>query len=282
MPNLLPKPSLLQRVVLLLVMIAGALPVVLFVSMEIGIAEPADNEETNAVEGVFDRYVDNVAFGVGERLEFDINYGFINAGTASMEVLRLIEYQNRPSYQIITRAESNNFFSTFYRVDDRIESIVDALGLFSWRFEKRLREGNYRAERQYAFDQREHTTVYQGDTIEVEPFVQDAISVFYYVRTQKLEPGQIIEVPAFIDGRKFMMQVKVHGRETIEVQAGTFDCLKVEPLTEDVGVFKNEGKLTVWLTDDRLKMPVLMKSKVVVGSISAELTDYKLGEIREF
>jgi hypothetical protein len=29
-------------------------------------------------------------------------------------------------------------------------------------------------------------------------------------------------------------------------------------------------------------MPVLMKSKILVGSISAELTDFKLGEIREF
>ena len=48
------------------------------------------------------------------------------------------------------------------------------------------------------------------------------------------------------------------------------------------GVFRHEGRLKVWLTDDRLKMPVLMKSKVLVGSISAELTDYQLGEIVEF
>ena len=48
------------------------------------------------------------------------------------------------------------------------------------------------------------------------------------------------------------------------------------------GIFKHEGKLTVWLTNDRLKMPVLMKSKVLVGSISAELTDYELGEMLDF
>ena len=66
------------------------------------------------------------------------------------------------------------------------------------------------------------------------------------------------------------------------MEAGSFDCIVVEPLLQSVGVFKHEGKLKVWLTDDRLKMPVLMKSKVLVGSVSAELTDYQLGDIESF
>ena len=51
---------------------------------------------------------------------------------------------------------------------------------------------------------------------------------------------------------------------------------------QSVGVFQHEGKLKVWLTNDRLRLPVLMKSKVLVGSIAAELTSYKLGEIGSF
>lgn len=278
----MPKSSLLQKVMVVLVVIAGMIPVLFFASIEVGIAEPTNPPPLpNALDGV-DRYVDNVAFGAGENLSFDVNYGFINAGTASLEVTRLIEYEGRPSYQIISRAQSNSFFSTFFPVDDRIESIIDAVGIFSWRFEKNLREGNYRADRQYSFDQRNHFTVYKDDTIAVEPYVQDALSSLYYVRTQPLEVGKSVFLPVFVDGRKMDMEVKVHRTEQITVAAGTFDCLVVEPMTSSVGVFKNEGKLTVWLTDDRLRMPVLMKSKVLVGSISAELTDYSLGEIGEF
>lgn len=94
--------------------------------------------------------------------------------------------------------------------------------------------------------------------------------------------GKSIFVPVFVDGRKMDMEVKVYRTERVTVAAGTFDCLVVEPMTSSVGVFKNEGRLTVWLTNDRLRMPVLMKSKVLVGSISAELTDFSLGEIGEF
>ncbi len=241
-------------------------------------ASTADADSLNTT----DRFVDNVAFGIGERFTFDVNYGFINAGTASMEVVKMIDFNGRQAYQIQTRALSNSFFSSIYRVEDEVESILDADGLFSWHFQKKLREGSYRADKAYEFNQTEHVVFYEKDTLPVAPFVQDALSALYYVRTQPLEVGKSVWVDSFVDGKSYKMEVKVLRKETIKVEAGSFDCVVVEPLTQAVGVFKNEGRLTVWLTDDRLKMPVLMKSKVLVGSISAELTDFILGEIREF
>ncbi len=279
----MPEYSWFQRIIVGLVALIGISPVVYFVSVETGIAEGANSvmADTLSAESSYERYVENDAFGVGEKLEFDINYGFINAGTATMEVARLIEYESRPCYQIVTRARSNSFFSTFYPVDDRVESVMDALGMYSWRFEKSLREGSYRSDRMHMSDQRNHLVFYNKDTVAVQPFVQDALSVLYYVRTQPLTVGESFYVETFTDGKKYDVEVNVLKREKIEVDAGSFDCIVVEPLSKSVGVFKNEGRLTVWLTDDRLRMPVLMKSKIVVGSISAELTDFELGEAPE-
>jgi len=279
----MPRRSVLQTIVLVLLVLAGAFPLFYFVSVEVGIAQ-ASEDSTQATEGInsFDRFVENVAFGVNEKFTFDINYGFINAGAATMEVVRLIEYESRPCYQIVSRANSNRFFSTFYKVDDRAESIIDAVGIFSWQFEKKLREGSYRSQRICSFDQRNHMVYYKEDTLAVPPFVQDALSVLYYIRTQKLEPGTTLYVDNFTDGKLYPLEVRILKRETITVKAGTFDCIVVEPLLKTVGVFKHTGKLKVWLTDDRLKMPVLMKSKVLVGSITAELIDYQLGEIEAF
>ncbi len=266
-----------------LLLVLGIFPIVYFATVEMGIAQasgkpPKQVEKSNAL----DRQIDNVAFGLHEKLYFDVNYGFINAGTATMEVSRLIEYRGRPCYQVVTTAQSNRFFSTFYEVKDRVESIVDAVGIFSWRFEKDLHEGSYRANRISEFDQMNQLAYHAEDTVEVPFYVQDALSVLYYVRTRKLEVGQSLFVDNFTDGKLYPLEVKVLERETISVKAGTFDCIVVEPLLKSVGIFKHEGQLKVWLTDDRLKMPVLMKSKVLVGSISAELTDYELGDIDVF
>lgn len=266
-----------------LVVAIGVVPLLYFLSVEMGLAQAivSDSSAAGGSSHGIDRYVENVAFGVAEKFTYDINYGFINAGTASMEVTRLVEFESRPCYQLVSRAQSNKFFSSFFKVDDRVESIMDAVGLFSWRFEKNLREGGYRSDRTYTFDQRHGTVVYKGDTIETPPYVQDALSVLYYVRAQTLKEGRSLYVDNFTDGRLYPLEVRVLGTETTEVEAGTFDCLVVQPLLQSVGVFKHQGQLTVWLTDDRLKMPVLMKSKVAVGSISAELTDYQLGDITD-
>jgi len=228
------------------------------------------------------RYIENLAFGIGERLRFDIGYGFINAGYATMEVIDLVEYNGRPCYRVVSTANSNKFFSSLFKVEDRVESIIDAIGIFSWSFQKNLREGSYRSDRAYSFDQKANLAFYEDDTLEVEPYVQDALSILYYARTQHLEVGKSIYIDNFTDGEHYPLEVRVLEKETVKVKAGKFDCLVVEPLLLASGIFKHEGRLKVWLTDDRLKMPVLMKSRVLVGSITAELTEFDLGEIPEF
>jgi len=280
----MPERGAVHRLLVMLLFFAGLFPVAFFSVVELGLAESTSSADSAAIvpQGDIDRFVENDAFGVGEKLSFDIRYGFISAGSATMEVARLIEFEGRPCYQLVTHANSNSFFSTFYKVEDRVQSILDATGIYSWRFEKNLREGSYRSDRLFVFDQRNQRVTGPKDTVSVPPFVQDALSTLFYVRTQPLEVGKSIWLDNFVDGKQYRLEVKIEGRETVTVAAGTFDCLVVEPITQSVGLFKHEGRLRVWLTDDRLRMPVLMKSKIVVGSITAELTDYQLGQVEEF
>lgn len=280
----MPRKSPFVKLIMAILAIAGTLPLMYFASVQIGLAQVAagDSIDTAALDAGFDRYVENVAFGEGEKLDFKVNYGYINAGTASLEVAQLIDYNNRPCYQIVSTARSNSFFDAIYKVDDHIESVTDAIGIFSWYFRKNLKEGSYRSDRSYEFDQRRNEVFYNDDTIDVPQFCQDALSVLYWTRTQDLEVGKTLYCDNFVDGHLTTLEIHVLGKESITVEAGTFECFVVQPLLQDAGVFKHEGKLTVWLTADRVKMPVLMKSKVLVGHISAELTGYKLGNIETF
>ena len=77
------------------------------------------------------------------------------------------------------------------------------------------------------------------------------------------------------DRKNYPLNVIVHGREEVDTPAGKFQCLVVEPMLRTPGLFKHEGKLTIWLTDDERRMPVLMKSKVAIGSITVILTGYR-------
>ena len=230
------------------------------------------------IDSVF-RYQPNDAFGVGEELTFTIGWKMVKAGEAKMIVDEVFDHNGRPVYRIKTLAKSFPFFDSFFKVRDTAESWIDVEGLFTWYFRKVLHEGGYDNEQVQTYDQFRNIAYY-GDTIYTVPrYIHDVLSSLYFVRAIDLNVGDTVLLDNFSKDKCYPLQVIVHGKEIIDVPAGKFKCIKVEPLLKAAGIFKNEGQLTVWLTDDRLRMPVLMKSKVVVGSIYTELTDYKIGTL---
>ena len=221
----------------------------------------------------------SVPFAPGERLVFSIDYGPVNAGEGTLEVRGVVMTDGHPCYLIESRAASNRFFSTFYMVRDKVVSHIDVARLYSRYFAKRLREGDYRQNIEVRFDQVAGKAHYaDGRTFDTMPGIHDVLSAFYYVRTLALEPGRTYHVDTHSSRKNYPLEVIVHGRERVKVPAGEFDCLVVEPVIIGDGLFQHEGKLTIWLTDDARKLPVLMKTRVKVGSIDASLKEFVTGQ----
>ena len=217
-------------------------------------------------------------FRAGESLRFSVNYGIINAGSAYLEVPQVREWNGRPVYALVARAESNRFFSGIYKVRTRIESLWDSSGHYSFHYQENRREGKHRAESEIVFDYAKQEARYRdGQTFPIPPEVQDALSSFYYARTQALPLGGSVFFDYHASRKSVPLEVKVLGRERIETPAGKFQCVVIEPVLKAGGIFKNKGRLVIWLTDDERRMPVLMKSKVLIGSISATLVEAKSG-----
>jgi len=228
------------------------------------------------------RVIENKAFGMREKLEFSVDYGFINAGSASLEIDTIVNVRGHNCFRIVSKARSNGFFSKFFRVDDKVASYVDTEGIYPLWFEKHLREGKYRADRWVRFEQHQNLAIEsKGDTTAVPAFVQDVLSAMYYVRILPLEVGKSLFIDNYADRKNYPLEVRVLRKEKKKVDAGEFECFVVEPLLQEgSGIFANRGKLTVWLTADQYKIPVYMRSKVIfIGSISAQLKKYTLGKI---
>jgi hypothetical protein len=99
----------------------------------------------------------------------------------------------------------------------------------------------------------------------------DTLSSFYYVRSLPLQIGKSIYVTVF-DGKKLWdTEVQVLRREKIKIRLGTFNTIVVKPLMKAEGIFEKKGDMFIWLTDDIRHLPVMMKTKVPVGSITATL-----------
>ena len=106
--------------------------------------------------------------------------------------------------------------------------------------------------------------------------MQDVLSAFYYVRTLDLEVGRDVFLAAHSSKKTYEMRVIVHRRETVKTDLGTFDCFVVQPIMLGEGLFKQEGDLVIYITADERRIPVLMKTKLPVGSITASLKEFTL------
>ncbi len=234
-----------------------------------------------------DRIIKNKAFQVGEKLSFVVRYGIIKAGEATMEVVDTIPVANRMAYQLVSSAKSAKTFDLFFKVRDRVESWADTRGLFSWKFHKQLREGGYKFDLNVDYNQwngiaKIEAIRYHDDEplqvkdkedfeLQIPKYVLDILTAFYYVRTQNLRIGMPLYMTNHDNKKIYNLKVIVQKREIKKVDAGKFRCIMVEPMLRGDAIFKQKGRLWVWLTDDQYKIPVEMKSAVFVGSITTEL-----------
>jgi hypothetical protein len=147
---------------------------------------------------------------------------------------------------------------------------------FSWRYLEDRHEGRYAANDTIVFDPEMGEARYKdGRTYPIPGNAQDALSAFYYTRFQELPIGGSIRFDYHASRKSAPMEVKVIGRQRVKTPAGRFNCVVVEPVLKAGGIFKNKGRLVIWLTDDERRMPVLMRSKVLIGSISVVLQEAK-------
>jgi hypothetical protein len=224
------------------------------------------------------RIIENNAFKAGEKLTFDVKYGFVTAGVAEMEIPRETRISGRDAYHVTFKVNTVPSFDVLFKVRDRYETYIDKDGLFPWRFEQHIREGGYSRDFSAFFDQRRGKAKTTEGTYEIPKYVNDILSAFYITRTfdfSNKKIGDRINLQNFYKDKVYPLDVVYRGKEKITVGAGTFNCIIVEPLVQEGGLFKSEGNIIIWLTDDELKIPVKVKTKVIIGSIDAELTGYE-------
>lgn len=212
---------------------------------------------------------------ISEVLQYDISYGMFDVGRSSIEVL------NNPdgTVSIITRARSEGWVDKVYPVDDYAESIVESFEtLKPVKYIIKTREGKGRKHREYRFDHEAHKVRYidylkKQDMIYNAPYqIFDPLSAFFYTRRIPLTPGETLIVPMFDSRKVWPLEVSVLRRKTVEVKAGEFDSVAITPKMSSDGIFSSDGDMTIWLTDDTRRVPVLVNSKVLIGSVKVKLT----------
>jgi hypothetical protein len=91
----------------------------------------------------------------------------------------------------------------------------------------------------------------------------------------KLKVGDEVSLDMFFDEENYGFKLKYLGSENIKTPFGKVNTLKFRPYVMAGRVFKEEESLTLWISNDKNKIPLKIKADIAVGSLRADLESFK-------
>ncbi|MGX1024477.1 DUF3108 domain-containing protein [Psychroflexus sp. MBR-150] len=224
------------------------------------------------------------AFQEGEWLNYRIKYGWFNASKATLEV-KLDTLDGKSVYHIKGYGKTTGLLDMFFKVNDRYETYVDTQDIKPYKFIRNLYEGGYTKNKMIRFDHDQNIATvhnYKYDTIQKHKFTkntQDMLSALYFLRNQvkndELKKDDEFKLNMFFDEQNFDFKTIFLGREILETKFGKIKCLIFRPYVKSGRVFEEQESLTIWISDDKNKIPIQVKADLAVGSLTAKLDNFK-------
>ncbi len=224
------------------------------------------------------------AYDVGEYFKLRIHYGIVNAGYATLEV-KDATVNNKKAFHVVGKGYTTGMSRFFFKVDDLYESYIDKETGNPVQYVRKINEGGYTKNQEGFINQTTNRVVVKDyknkseKTLMVPKNTQDILSTFYYLRNHpnidKLKVGEAIAIDMFFDDETTKFKLKFIGRENITTKFGVVPSMVFRPLVQSGRVFKEQESLTVWISDDDNKLPIRIKASLAVGSIKADLDEYR-------
>jgi hypothetical protein len=174
----------------------------------------------------------------------------------------------------------------FVELHASFESWIDP-GMFSRKFIGKSKEGKHweYARYHFAYDEqrvliesgRRDTVVEKRDTLTLDGHSQDGLSLFFYARDQ-LRSRKPQNIPCLVTEKKVNTFIDfTDARSSLEIDAVEYpvDVLAFEGTAEFVGIFGLTGDFEGWFSNDEARVPIMAKMKVILGSITIELMEWK-------
>jgi len=219
----------------------------------------------------------NTSFQEGEQITYIVFYNvagiYVNAGTAVF-TSSLERMNNRVVYHVTGEGKTNPSYDWIFKVRDKYESFIDTVTMEPLKFLRNIDEGGYKKYENVTFNIAANTAVTTKGVYQVPNCIQDVLSAVYYARNidfSKYQVNDKIPFKMFLDNEVYDMYIRYMGKETVKTKYGKFRAIKFKPLLVKGTIFEGGEKMTVWVTDDGIHIPVRIESPISVGTIKVDM-----------
>jgi hypothetical protein len=224
------------------------------------------------------------SFKTGEWIKFRIHYGIFNASYATLE-LQESSVDNESVHKAVAIGRTTGIARFFFKVEDRYETYFKKNIVKPLKSTRNIYEGGYTKNVEIKYDYTLNQAIVndiknnQINKVPIKENVQDLISTFYFLRNhfdiKNLKINDFIKITVFFDAENYNFRMRFLGREDIKTKFGIVNCLKFNPIIESGRVFRDSESLTLWVTNDKNKIPIKVEAGLRIGSIEADLEEFK-------
>jgi hypothetical protein len=227
------------------------------------LTSPARSQDRDTVP-LFER------FPVGETLIYDARFGFLEIGQAAMQVISQDTIRSVPTLHIAFFVQSK---TVFYRLNNRMDSWIGLADFASRRFIQDNDEAGKKRYNRYEIypDSGFYRQAGVDSAIATSPAPLDDAAFFYFARTVPLEVGQRYEFNRYFRPDRNPVVLEVLARDTIDVPAGRFPTVVIQPTIQGRGVLAEASEPRMWLSDDDRRVMVQLKTRFPFGVITFRL-----------
>jgi hypothetical protein len=225
------------------------------------------------------------SYKVGEKVTYSIQYGFIPAGSGTLELKR-DTLNGREVWHSKLSAGTTGMAEALYKVLDIYESYIDPATELPLKSIRNIREGRYKRYNVVLFDHqtRSDSSILHSDLTGIHiapPKIHDILSCFYYFRNHilpldtNLKAGDITTIMTWFCDELYPIRLKYIGLDEVKTKAGKILCYKFNPVTETGRLFKTQEDVSFWFSADKNFLPVKIRFDIFVGAFVCELLNYE-------
>ncbi|GAA5028970.1 hypothetical protein GCM10011506_16880 [Marivirga lumbricoides] len=234
----------------------------------------------------------STAYKAGEEIWYDVKYNWGIIWVDAAEVKFAVEdakWEGEDAYWFKGYGRSMPKWDWVYKVRDSFDAIGTIQQLKPLYFHRNTNEGGYKVDEKYWFKDEQNiikssiiTSEKDEKQVKTLPYkdcIWDVLSAIYYARNLNFEgfqPEQKIPFNLIVDGKIHNLFVRYLGKEELEMPDGKiYKTIKFSALLVEGTIFDGGEDMTVWVSDDKNKVPLKVQAKIKVGWVKAFLRSTK-------
>lgn len=210
-----------------------------------------------------------------ETLEYSIHYGPLKGGNASISTIHK-EYKGKEMIFTEMKLQSTGVTNSIYYLNNTYSCYINPVTCLPEKTSFKIAEQEDEFEDEVTYFQDTGTLFsMQIGWDEAKGEIVDLVSLIYNFRFSNkfsnISKGELIKVNFWDIDEIYTLTMKYCGKDEIKTDAGTFQCIKIESISETGSSMNKKMDLSIWITNDIKKTPILLQFNLAIGSIKCEL-----------